>query len=878
VPTHRYASYRRRGLAALARHDADAPRAHLDVEVVVDAAPDQPVEGGLGLLGPGDVRGLDTGEIIGRSPAPGSEDAEANRFAAIRFATPELPWLFSTGAGAERGVVPWLALVVVPAAAAELRTPAASPSPVLHLPADAGRHLPDPAQLWAWATVREVVDSDGAVQDVVSQLVCPRLLTPETDHLAALVPVYEAGRRQGLGLRPAEDGDAGGGAGGYAWTVAGADGTGGTGALDLPVYDHWSFRTAAKGDFASLARLLTPDALPADAGRRDAEVVGTAPDALTGRAVEIRSPLAAPDLPAPAEAAAALRTALQADPGEFPPPRLGGGHHQPPEPPEAGWRRAVNLTPTYRAAAGIGAEVVQGLEEDLVRAARDQAGDLDGVNGLLRRGQLSREVGHVLHDRLARIAQADPATFLQVTAPVHRRVLLDGATPAGTLGGSRLTGLGSVGWTRGSRRLGGRAATASALTTLAQTGPATHDPDPPPGCETAPLPPAPSDRLRDIPDPDASQRQWPLDDPPKVPPREPVRPGDPAALRDSAGAVADRALEDPSRPASATPPAPLDTAGLAADLLTRLDPETTVPARLDARLAVPEALRDGRDRLGPVRTAPEIVRPLALELGRVSEDLLLSGLSGLGPDRLTAAVPDDAVAAATMLGANEQLLRILRWRRLPLPPRSTPLRRFWPRPGEHPDTRPIASWGQGEELAAQLAGDVELVVLVRGQLLRRYPETVVALVAARLDADGPHPDASRGRKVPLFRADLPPDVTVLGFDLDPATARGQGSPADPGWFLLLQEPARTPGYGLAEAGEGHTPRPTGATDPLVGLSWLDVGVTRQDPRPFVDVTGRLAGVTDTDGLTWGDSAAQQANITLQRTTRVYAHLTQLLGE
>lgn len=872
MPTHRYASYRRRGLQALAQHDTGSPRAHLDVEVVVDAAPAQPVRTGLDLLGPGDVRGLDPSEIVGRSPAPGSEDAEPNRFATVRFATAELPWLFSPGPGEDRGVVPWLALVVVPERAIELRTPAASPNPVVHLPADAGRHLPDPAQLWAWANVREVVDGDGNVQDVLSQLVCPRLLEAETDHLAALVPVFEAGRRQGLGQDP--DGTTG-----HAWEVADADGTGGTDSLELPVYDHWRFRTAARGDFASLARLLTPDALPADAGRRDAEVVGAVASGLGEDPVEIRSPLAAPDLPIPADAEPALRAALDAEAGQLPPLRLGGQHHQPAEPPSTGWRRDVNVIPTYRAAAGIGAEVVQRLEEDLVRAAREQAGDIDGVNDLLRRGQLSREVGHQLHQRLAGIAQADPATLLQVTAPVHRRVVLGDGTPASTLDASRLAGLGAVGWTRASRRMGGRHATAPALGHLATQGPPTHDPAPPPGCETAAVQGDPGEALRTLLDPDATERQWSLEQPPKSPPREPVlREADPTRYRDSARAVADRAAEDVSRPDATTPPAHVAPASLATDLLDRLDPEVTVPARVDARLAVPEALRDAADRLGPVRTAPEIVRPLALELGRVSGDLLLSGLSELGPDRLTAAVPDDAVAAATMLGANEQLLRLLRWRRLPLPARTTPLRRFWPRPGQSPDTRPIASWPATEDLAAQLAGDVELVVLVRGQLLRRYPETVVALVAGRQDADGIHPDASLGRRVPLFRADLPPDVTVLGFDLGPDTARGQGTAADPGWFLLLQEPARTPGYGLAEPGPDQQPRSPDSSAPLPGLSWLDVGVSRSDPHPFVDVTGPLAGTTDDEGLTWGATAAQQASITLQRTTRVYAHLTDLLGE
>ncbi len=891
MPTHRYVSILRSGLGAVADHATD-DRPRLTVDVTIDAEPGDPISAELAIAGPGDVRGLERGQIIGRTPAPGSEDAEPNRFASVQFATPDLPWLFSLAPTEDRGTTPWLALVVVPEHAAELRTPASSPSPVLVIPQDAGRHLPDPAELWAWAHVREVEPRGGSeaggaagsalaasARSQVAQLLCPRRLAPETDHLVAVVPVYEAGRRQGLG----EDVDDAGSA--FAWSVPDDAGTGGTDALELPAYDHWHFRTSARGDFASLARLLEPAQLPDTAGSRPITVREPAPDALVESTFELRAPLGSPALGVPhdIDAAAHLRDAVEAADDVLAPPARGNEHAGATSLPDDGWRAQANLHPTYRAAAGIAAEVVRGLEEELVAAAREQAGDLDGVNDLLGRSQLSRALGHRFHERLRTIAAADPATLLDVAAPVHGRVRLDGASAATTLAGSHLAGVGDVGLTRASRRLGPRSRTATALERLATTGPRVLDPGPPPGCETAPRGPVP-DRFERIPDPDGHERQYPVDRPPKLPDLTPREDVDVDAYHRSASAQAARSIDDLSRPGARAARAVIDAGARAEELLERLDPEVTVPARADARLEVPEELRDANDRLAAVRVAPEIVRPLSLELGAVNDDLLLSGLADLAPDRITAAVPDDAVAAASMLGANEQLLRMLRWRRFPVPHAWTPLRRFWPRPDEAgpdpaPDTQPIDSWSATDPLADHLAGDVELVVLLRGELLRRYPDTVVAMVAGRWEGDDAVPSNSAGRTTPLFRANLPPDVTVMGFGVDPEEAVGASGPEDggAGWFLLLQEPSQSPVYGLAEPGPDQLPRDPDADDPLVGVSWRDVGVERGDDHPFAPIVGRLGGATDSDGRSWGGSSAQQAGITLQRTTRVYVHLAELLG-
>src|SRR5262249_20245484 len=97
----------------------------------------------------------------------------------------------------------------------------------------------------------------------LSRLLCPRLLTANTDYIACVVPTFEVGRKAGLGL-----------------TITEAELTGPTGlqpawsltpppiAVTLPVYHQWRFRTGQGGDFQSLVRLLNPRPAPPRLGTR----------------------------------------------------------------------------------------------------------------------------------------------------------------------------------------------------------------------------------------------------------------------------------------------------------------------------------------------------------------------------------------------------------------------------------------------------------------------------------------------------------------------------------------------------------------------------------------------------------------------------------
>ena len=101
------------GLAAAQRTPASGARAGTTVTVPLgdDKGGSDAVARDVTLLGPGDVLGIEPGQIVRRYPPPGSVSAEETFHAHIEFDRPELPWSFSARTPEER-MPAWLALVV----------------------------------------------------------------------------------------------------------------------------------------------------------------------------------------------------------------------------------------------------------------------------------------------------------------------------------------------------------------------------------------------------------------------------------------------------------------------------------------------------------------------------------------------------------------------------------------------------------------------------------------------------------------------------------------------------------------------------------------------------------------------------------------------
>src|SRR5690242_13707424 len=225
--TRTFLAWQRVGLAAAltGAPTAGAARASIPLEVRLHGT-DRSAEVPVQMLGPGDVAAVDPGQIRRAEPYDGCADFESAYLPYVELVDADLPWRFSpVGAvttplpdpehpgaapAVQQYVKPWMALVAVPADAAQITPPAqAGALPVLTCD---GGQLPDPAETWAWAHVN-VSSTDG--QDVGSaltdptrscaRLLCPRLLAPGTAYLACVVPTVAAGLHPGSAPPPGTD-------------------------------------------------------------------------------------------------------------------------------------------------------------------------------------------------------------------------------------------------------------------------------------------------------------------------------------------------------------------------------------------------------------------------------------------------------------------------------------------------------------------------------------------------------------------------------------------------------------------------------------------------------------------------------------------------
>ncbi len=382
-------------------------------------------------------------------------------------------------------------------------------------------------------------------------------------------------------------------------------------------------------------------------------------------------------------------------------------------------------------------------------------------------------------------------------------------------------------------------------------------------------------------------------------------PGTPGV--DSAEAARFRAASrEATRVLQATPVDPpqleaLDLGDLATGIVGRLDPETTVPARIGGRVSVEVGDIvdwDNRgDPLDQIMGAPEFPQPMYEPLRDLSQDFLLPGLENVPPETLGLTEENHAFIEAYMVGLNHTFAQHLLFDNYPTDQRGSYFRQFWdvrgyvptandptdpeqlrerlkdiPRIHEWPRTRAL---GFNENRPAPVPNN--LVLLVRGELLLRYPNAVIYAAEAVLQ----NGKRALGAKElhPLFKATLSPDVTLIGFDLDAATARGSAQSGRPqGWFFVFQQNPGEPRFGLEPSPD---PYAVPAVDQWNELSWANFAPSSNalDQLTFLPAATPPQNVTIVEGSDnpgdaqngWNRDAAQTAFVLLNRPARIAIH-------
>jgi hypothetical protein len=284
----------------------------------------------------------------------------------------------------------------------------------------------------------------------------------------------------------------------------------------------------------------------------------------------------------------------------------------------------------------------------------------------------------------------------------------------------------------------------------------------------------------------------------------------------------------------------------------RLDPSHTVPARLASMLSfsdhpmhwsqatgmshdvvstrLDKALLTNRlhyviprcfDR---VMAYPHLPYPLSKKLEKLAPEVFLPGVGKLPDDFIMAVKTNPRFVEALMLGANHEMGRELLWQGFPTDQRGTPFQHFWQRLDPKFDIEEIHKWHE-LALGKQPGSGEMLVLLIRGQLLERFPTLAVyaypkavgdirpggGTLAAPIDMD------AELIKLPVMQGHLGKDISYFGFEIlakniDPNVSIEK-------YFFILEEHMTEPRFGFDE------PDQEGQNGPgWQNIDWSEMGV------------------------------------------------------
>lgn len=366
-------------------------------------------------------------------------------------------------------------------------------------------------------------------------------------------------------------------------------------------------------------------------------------------------------------------------------------------------------------------------------------------------------------------------------------------------------------------------------------------------------------------------------------------------FREAGGAVFDY-INMCSTPNIETPPEEINLAEIKNTMLEELNPEKTIVAYIKQRLNLVEKYKR-TDPLETVMAAPKFPQPMYEPLRDLSQDYLLPGVEFIPQNSITMLMTNQKFVEAYMVGLNHEMANELLWREYPTDQRGTYFRQFWDVRGSVSingedgldysednenlaDIAEIHQWGKNRDLGDHQTRTYakrkeDLVLLIRGDLLKKYPNTIIYAVPATSNGDTLTLGSDDQAKFPVFRGTLPPDITFLGFDgltVDQAKSGGEGH----GWFFVIQEQPGEPRFALDEATE--------TTHDL--NSWNDISwehVNKLD-NGFVDLSeGEQPSLSEDEDtpdedkdVHWNSHAADMAYITYQRPVRIAVHAARML--
>ena len=371
-----------------------------------------------------------------------------------------------------------------------------------------------------------------------------------------------------------------------------------------------------------------------------------------------------------------------------------------------------------------------------------------------------------------------------------------------------------------------------------------------------------------------------------------------------------------------------DIANAQRKLSQAIDPFVAFPKLVAAQVVFP--FNPGwlfkPEHLIPAMAYPDFPDAMYEKLRDISSELFLPNLQLIPPNTISLLLTNPPFIESYMTGLNHEFGRELLWREYPTDQRGSYFRQFWsvkgiigeetgppppPTPQEradmYKDIDPLDTWPSASALGnhrnKKRPAREQIVLVVRGELLEKYPNTIVFAQKAHIgNGQNVAPDGTEGPviaeiktesqmkaeiKFPVFRAEIEPDYRFFGFDLTLAQAKGADKPKlatdDWGWYFIIMQIPGEPRFGMDVEFKPDE-------NPLTPLTWDDLGwnnfnpllrfintavfPTAEPPSPSLFAQMKLR--PEREDLRWGRNAADMAFVLYQQPVMIAVHAKEML--
>lgn len=348
-------------------------------------------------------------------------------------------------------------------------------------------------------------------------------------------------------------------------------------------------------------------------------------------------------------------------------------------------------------------------------------------------------------------------------------------------------------------------------------------------------------------------------------------------------------------------------------IVQSINPVHVLPKRALTVVAIPPSFKFVRpvDTIAPVMAHPIFPDPMYRPLRDISAESLIPNLHLIPNNTVSLLETNRPFIESYMMGCNHEMSRELLWIKYPTDQRGTYFRQFWEaaeivnrdpeksikeREEEQRDITPIHTWGRTTNLGSHEnrdlptgaePGEARLVLVIKGDLLKKYPTTMIYAQKAKWGKDEHDRDVRilddsdpvTNLQEPIFKAEIEPDLKFLGLNLTMSAVRGSQNIEDDnaGWFFVFQEPPGEPRFGLDVPAEDTPEVATEWND----LAWSHLG--DEESLNYIDVEAEIsANIPEAPDnpdsrVHWGANAADQAYILYQVPVMVAFHAGDMLA-